>query len=142
MRDVSIALLNDLEKVVEIDKEVIGNDSRKGYIKKAMEEKRCIVVKERNSITGFLTYNTHFFESSFISLIIVNPLERRKGYATSLLTYFIENAPTFKIFSSTNQSNQTMKEVFKQNGFVQSGYVDNLDEGDPEIIYFRRRIGD
>jgi hypothetical protein len=28
-----------------------------------------------------------------------------------------------------------MQKVFHANGFIQSGIVENLDEGDPEIIY-------
>lgn len=30
-----------------------------------------------------------------------------------------------------------MQEVFKENGFIQSGIVENLDEEDSEIIYFK-----
>ncbi|MEQ2528428.1 GNAT family N-acetyltransferase [Bacillaceae bacterium CLA-AA-H227] len=127
----------DLEEVVNIDSEVIGSDSRCGYFKKAIDEARCIGVIHENAIMGFLIFDTHFFDCSFIPLIIVKPSERRKGYATSLIQHFISIAPTTKIFSSTNQSNKQMHEVFKRNGFIQSGYVDNLDEGDPEIIYFR-----
>lgn len=126
-----------LDEIVNIDIEVIGNDSRRQSIKKAIDEGRCIVVKDNNSIVGFLIYDTHFFECSFISLVIVKPTERRKRYATSLIEYFISIAPTKKIFSSTNQSNKRMQKVFKANGFKQSGFIENLDEGDPEIIYFR-----
>lgn len=126
-----------LDEIVNIDIEVIGNDSRRQSIKKAIDEGRCIVVKDNNSIVGFLIYDTHFFECSFISLVIVKPTERRKRYATSLIEYFISIAPTKKIFSSTNQSNKKMQKVFKANGFKQSGFIENLDEGDSEIIYFR-----
>ncbi|MGE7978929.1 GNAT family N-acetyltransferase [Psychrobacillus sp. NPDC093200] len=129
--------LNDIDEIVNIDREVTGSDSRRKYIRKAIEEERCIVVKNEFSIVGFLIFDTHFFDCSFISLIIVKSTERRKGYATSLLEYFISISPTKKIFSSTNQSNKRMQEVFKVNGFIQSGFVENLDEGDPEIIYFK-----
>ncbi|WP_420490312.1 GNAT family N-acetyltransferase [Neobacillus drentensis] len=129
--------LNNLDDLVDIDREVIGNDSRREYIKKAIEEERCIVVKKENSIVGFLIFDTHFFDCSFISLIIVKQTERRKGYATSLIEHFVYISPTKKIFSSTNQSNKRMQEVFKANGFTQSGYIENLDEGDPELIYFK-----
>ncbi len=132
----------DLEEVVNIDSEVIGNDSRRDYINKAIDDARCIGVKYENAIMGFLIFDTHFFDCSFISLIIVKPSERRKGYATSLIQHFINISPTKKIFSSTNQSNKQMHEVFKKNGFIQSGYVDNLDEGDPESIYFRNKKGE
>ncbi|TKC15513.1 GNAT family N-acetyltransferase [Robertmurraya kyonggiensis] len=133
---------NDLGEVVNIDSEVIGNDSRRDYIKKAIDEARCIGIKQENEFMGYLIFDTHFFDCSFISLLIVKPTERRKGYATSLIQHFISVAPTTKIFSSTNQSNRQMHEVFKKNGFIQSGYVDNLDEGDPEIIYFRNKKGE
>ncbi|WP_075618622.1 GNAT family N-acetyltransferase [Paenisporosarcina indica] len=129
--------LNDLDEIVNIDREVIGSDSRRKYIKKAIEEERCIVVKNEFNIVGFLIFNNHFFDCSFISLIIVKPTERRKGYATFLMEYFISISSTKKIFSSTNQSNKRMHEVFIANGFIQSGIVENLDEGDPKIIYFR-----
>jgi hypothetical protein len=48
-------------------------------------------------------------------------------------------SPTMKIFSSTNKSNRRMQEIFKANGFIQSGFIENLDEGDPEIIYFKSK---
>jgi hypothetical protein len=32
-----------------------------------------------------------------------------------------------------------MQEVFKVNGFIESGFIENLDEDDPEIIYFRSK---
>ncbi|MDW0118647.1 GNAT family N-acetyltransferase [Sporosarcina thermotolerans] len=129
--------LSDLDEIVNIDREVIGSDGRRKYIKKAIEEERCIAIKNEFSFVGFLIYDIHFFDCSFISLIIVKPTERRKGYATCLIDYFISISPTKKIFSSTNQSNKRMQEVFKENGFIQSGYVENLDDGDPEIIYFK-----
>ena len=129
--------LNDLDEIVNIDREVIGSDRRRKYIKKAIEEERCIAIKNEFSLVGFLIFDTNFFSCSFISLIIVKPTERRKGYAISLMEFFISISPTKKIFSSTNKSNKSMQEVFKANGFIQSGFVENLDEGDPEIIYFK-----
>ncbi|WP_419962405.1 GNAT family N-acetyltransferase [Psychrobacillus sp. BM2] len=137
MKHFIVSQLNELDEIVKIDIEVIGSDSRRKYIKKAIEEDRCITIKNEFTFVGFLIFDTHFFDCSFISLIIIKPNERRKGYATSLIEYFISISPTKKIFSSTNQSNKRMQEVFKSNGFIQSGFVENLDEGDTEIIYFK-----
>ncbi|KMP98429.1 acetyltransferase [Bacillus cereus] len=39
----------------------------------------------------------------------------------------LSHSPTQKIFSSTN-------------GFVRSGIVENLDEGDPEIIFYTKKL--
>lgn len=30
-----------------------------------------------------------------------------------------------------------MQQVLKKLGFVESGYIENLDEGDPELVYFK-----
>ncbi|MFJ5718273.1 GNAT family N-acetyltransferase [Neobacillus sp. NPDC093127] len=139
MKSLIKAKINDLDEIVKMDSEVIGDDRRRKYIQKAVEEERCIVIKIEALIVGFLIFDTHFFDCSFIDLIIVKPTERRKGYATSLIQYFVYIAPTKKIFSSTNQSNKRMQEVFKTNGFRKSGFIENLDVGDPEIIYFKSK---
>ena len=43
-----------------------------------------------------------------------------------------------KLFTSTNESNTPMQRLCEQLGFVRSGRIENLDEGDPEIVYFKR----
>ncbi|MBT2641509.1 GNAT family N-acetyltransferase [Bacillus sp. ISL-41] len=137
MKFLEIAQFIDLDEIVKIDEEVIGSSRRYEFIRNAIEDERCIVVKDKNLMVGFLIFDIHFFDSSFISLIIIKPTERRKGYATSLIEYFTSKSPTQKIFSSTNKSNHIMQEVFKANGFIQSGFIENLEEDDPEIIYFK-----
>lgn len=126
----------DLEKIVQLDRGVIGNESRREGILRAIGLGNCLIVKEGDGIAGFLLYDTHFFECTFISLIIVSPAKRRLGYASSLLEYVMNISPTRKVFSSTNQSNVGMQQVFTSNGFIRSGIVENLDEGDPEIIFY------
>ena len=131
--------VTELDEIVNLDIEVMGSDRRREYIKKAIEEDKCLIVKNDTSIVGFLIFTTDFFDCSFISLLVVKPTERRKGYATSLLKYFFRVSPTKKIFSSTNHSNNKMQEVFKATGFIRSGIIENLDEGDPEIIYYKHK---
>ena len=51
---------------------------------------------------------------------------------------YMNMAKTSKVFSSTNQSNKRMQQLFHNLGFVKSGFIDNLDEGDPEMIYMKQ----
>ncbi|PEA28080.1 N-acetyltransferase [Bacillus cereus] len=132
--------MDDLDSIVHLDIDVLGDDSRRDYIKHTIDEGRCIIVKEDNSISGFLTYDTNFFGCTFLSLIIVSPAKRRQGYASSLISYMLTHSPTQKIFSSTNESNESMQTVFNANGFVRSGMIENLDEGDPEIIFYTKKL--
>ncbi|MBE5104689.1 GNAT family N-acetyltransferase [Bacillus thuringiensis] len=140
MTNVEKASINDLNSIVHIDAAVIGDNSRRDYIKQAIEEERCIIVKEDNSISGFLTYDTNFFDCTFISLIIISPTKRRRGHASSLISYMLTHSPTHKIFSSTNESNESMQNVFRANGFIRSGIIENLDEGDPEFIFHIKKL--
>jgi len=138
LMQITFAKPNEFAEVLGIDKEVIGNDSRKQYLKETIERNKCVVIKINSSIVGFLIYNTDFFDCSFISLVIVHPLERNKGYAKSMMEYFEKISSTKKVFSSTNQSNEKMRKLFLSIGYVESGFINNLDEGDPEIIYFKQ----
>jgi len=140
LKNVTKAYIDDLDSIVHLDIDVLGDDSRRDYIKHTIDEGRCIIVKEDNSISGFLTYDTNFFGCTFLSLIIVSPAKRRQGYASSLISYMLTHSPTQKIFSSTNESNESMQTVFNANGFVRSGIVENLDEGDPELIFHIKKL--
>ncbi|TDL32874.1 GNAT family N-acetyltransferase [Jeotgalibacillus sp. S-D1] len=139
MKTVRNAKLDDLDKIVGIDSEITGNTSRLNYFKTSIELGNCIIAKNDKDIVGFLIYETNFFDCAFISLVIISPSNRRKGFASLLLDYMMSKSPTTKVFSSTNRSNISMQRVFDSNGFIQSGRVENLDEGDPEIIYFKSK---
>ncbi|WP_411333345.1 GNAT family N-acetyltransferase [Metabacillus indicus] len=139
MNRVLAADIADLNRLVEIDSEVIDNSSRREIIKRAIENGQCLIAKEEEEIAGFLIHDTSFFECAFISLIIVSPSKRRRGIASLLIDYMVRSSATEKVFSSTNQSNSDMHKVFHSNGFIESGIVENLDDGDPEVIYFKKR---
>ncbi|GAB0168122.1 GNAT family N-acetyltransferase [Lysinibacillus sp. CTST325] len=131
------ARMDHFDEICRIDQEVIGDFSRRAYLHTAINEKRCIIQQSGKGIAGFLIFTNDFFDNSFISLVIVKPSERRKGIATALLDFYVEKSTTPKIFSSTNQSNASMHKVFETAGFIKSGFIENLDEGDPEIIYVK-----
>jgi len=132
------ARMEHLQALCTIDQEVIGDASRTEEIQQAIEEKRCLLYQSTDNIAGFLLFTNDFFGYSFISLVIVKPSERRKGVASALMKAYMQMAKTSKVFSSTNQSNKRMQQLFHNLGFVKSGVIDNLDEGDPEIIYMKQ----
>jgi len=123
------ARIEQLDEICAIDREVLGDFSRSKQIRLAIQEKRCIIKQNEHGITGFLIFTNDFFEHSFISLVIVKNSERRRGVAASLIEAYVEIAITPKIFSSTNQSNTAMHQVFEKTGFIKSGIIENLDEG-------------
>lgn len=136
---IKIAKLKDLEEIIKIDVLIINSDERKDKIKSYIEKKQCLVYSYESVIRGFLIYHFHFFEQPFVELLMVSPDYRRKGVASSLLKAFENNICNYnKAFTSTNESNKKMQTVLDKNGYSRSGIVNNLDEGDPELIYFKK----
>ncbi|MEH7351699.1 GNAT family N-acetyltransferase [Gottfriedia acidiceleris] len=128
--------LNDCESIVNLDSQIIGSRMRKNQIKLSIEENRCTVCELNGSLVGFMIYHKFFFGHLFIDLIIVSPNMRRLGIAKNLMKY-VEVFSEKKLFSSTNKSNIQMQKVFQSLGYIESGFIDNLDEEDPEIIYVK-----
>lgn len=80
----------------------------------------------------------HFYEQGFIEMIYVDSNYRRKGISSQFLAYFESICKTDKLFTSTNKSNKTMQLSLEKADFQKSGIIENLDEDDPEIVYFKQ----
>ena len=96
----------------------------------------ALIARVGGEVVGFLL-SGRFFGYDFMELLFVEPTHRRQGIGTALITSWEERATTEKLFTSTNESNAAMHEVCRRLGFVRSGPIDNLDEGDPEVVYFK-----
>ena len=57
---------------------------------------------------------------------------------SALIRHLINECRTPKLFTSTNQSNFPMQRLLATLGFDRSSFIENLDEGDPEWVYFKR----
>jgi hypothetical protein len=49
-----------------------------------------------------------------------------------------QRCKTAKLFTSTNQSNKPMQVLLNRLGYRPSGVIENLDEGDPELVYMKQ----
>jgi ribosomal protein S18 acetylase RimI-like enzyme len=139
--NIELATNRDLRDLILIDQVVIGNDHRSDVIDKSIRDRRCLVCRIEGKSAGFLLSDKQFFDHWFVSLVIVHPYYRKKGIARGLFNVFEEMTDGNKIFSSTNQSHSIMQRLFLSLGYEKSGFIDNLDEGDPEIIYVKKRQG-
>ena len=129
----------DYEAVRALDRTLIGVRDRGEALREWITRGECLVARDDNgNVIGFAVANCSFFAQSFIVLLVVHHDHRRRGVASALIRAVEARSPTPKLFTSTNQSNRAMQAVCESLGFVRSGVVENLDEGDPEIIYFRR----
>lgn len=69
---------------------------------------------------------------------MVSQTHRGQGIGSYLLIALQKQCRTEKLFTSVNLSNTGMQALLLRQGFIHSGQVDNLDDGDPELFYFRQ----
>lgn len=89
-------------------------------------------------MAGFAVLGRWLHGQVFISLLVVHLECRRRGVATALVSGAERVCSTEKPSTSTSGSNAAMRALCEKLGFVESGYIENLDEASPEILYFKR----
>ena len=131
----------DYDAVRALDRLLVGLRDRGEALRAWIAAGECVVARDGSDVAGFAVANCSFFAQGFVVLLVVHPDRRRRGIASLLIRYVEAQCPTAKLFISTNRSNTAMQAVCRSLGFVESGVVENLDEGDPELIYFKRLRG-
>ena len=134
----ALGTMTDQAAIYALDELTLGTRSRTDFLTKTIQSGHCVVTKIGSTVVGFAVADQSFFDQTFMRLLIVHPGHRRKGIATALIRHIEGTCPTEKFFTSTNASNVPMRRLCEALGFVKSGIIENLDEGDPEIIYFKR----
>ena len=115
-----------------------NNANRRQYVTKSVESGICYVAEINGSVVGYAVLDYNFYSNGMIDMLYVHPDYRRQGVATELIKHIESICKTEKLFTSTNESNLPMQGLMNRMGYIPSGHIDNLDEGDPEIVYFKR----
>ena len=129
------ARINDVEAIKAIDHIAPIDDGRVNYIRTAVADGRTHILLLQGDAIGYGIIEHHFFGHTFIELVYLREDVRENGYGPFLMKSLESMAVTEKIFTSTNRSNERMRHVLEREGWQESGTIDNLDEGDPEIVY-------
>jgi len=127
----------DISNIIAIDYIAVEEDDRKQHIKKWVLEENAVIALDDTDLIGYAVLEYTFFSQGFIAMLLVKPSNRRKGVGTSLISHLERNCKTSKLFTSTNKSNKPMQELMVKMEYQPSGTVYNLDEGDPELFYFK-----
>ncbi len=126
---------DDHEALCEIDTVVLTSEERRDQIRKWLGSACCFVVEIQGRAAAYGVLTHHFFGYPFIEMVMVGSRYRRQGLGAAIVRHFQSVITGPKLFSSTNMSNRAMQQLFTKLGFEPSGRIDNLDEGDPEIIF-------
>lgn len=140
MIKVRFAKIEDMSSLMTIDPLAAPQSRRFHLIQHAINDQRCLVAEGGQQLVGFALFNRRFYDNMFLELVVVREENRRCGVATALINHVQRISTTQKLFTSTNRSNRAAQELFVSCGFEESGYIGNLDPGDPEIVYFKRIV--
>ena len=133
------ATRKDLPAILELEAMLVGNtEDHTDLIERSIISGECLVALIDNKVVGASILNYTFYNQGWVGLLNVNLTYRRQGVGTALIRKMGSMCRAPKIFTSTNTSNIPAQKTYEANGFIRSGYIENLNEGDPEIIYLKR----
>ena len=135
--EVRIAAPTDLAGLRFIAPLLRADPDRAESVKQAVEQGRCFAAFDGDDVAGYAVLNDHFLGQVFVELLIVGPAYHRQGIGTLLLRQAERSCGRQKLFTSCNRSNLPAQCLFEKCGFQRSGQIYNLDEGDPELVYFK-----
>lgn len=131
----------DLVALLELDRLAQVDAERRSLLSNSIEGGECLICEDQGQVAGFIVIKPrHFFGRDFIELLMVSPEVRRSGVGHSLMEAAITRRhATAVVFTSTNRSNDPMRALLEAGGWLFSGQLEGLDEGDPELVYFLPR---
>lgn len=136
--ELRIAAITDADAIVAFDHVAASEPARIQFIHDQIKSSACYVAVIDAKVVAYAVLNYKFYDNGWIEMLYIHPQFRRQGIGSALIRRLINECRTPKLFTSTNQSNFPMQRLLAALQFDRSGFIDNLDEGDPELVYFKR----
>lgn len=138
---VRLALPADISVLRAVDPRMRAASDREHLVRTSVDREECFVAVEDDEALGFAILNYTFFSHAFVPLLVVAASARRRGLATALLAEAERQCVRKKLFVSCNRSNVPAQYLFERCGFTPSGQVENLDDDDDELVFFKALQG-
>jgi len=136
--EVRAAGAEDVPALIAANPYAQSNAGRRAQIAEWVDAGNCFVAERDSEIVGYCVLTREFFDSFFLKLVAVAEHDRGTGVGTAMIEHVIDLVPPGeKLWTSTNESNAPMRALLPRLEFVESGRIDNLDEGDPELVFVR-----
>lgn len=111
--------------------------NREEKITTAILDKQCFIILANSIAVGFIIFDYRFFGKGWIELIVIEERYRGKGIGVEAMKLICKQSKMNKVFTSTNSSNIQMQKALNASGFSFAGELNGLDEGDPELFYYK-----
>ncbi len=121
-----------------IDSAINSVLNRSEFIDSSLKQGTVLVALDDEEVVGYTVVNRSFFDRPTIEMLMVAKSRRGRGVGRALLQRVQEIVGTEnELWTSTNESNSRMQALLVSEGFKQTWRIDNLNPGDPEIVYFK-----
>jgi ribosomal protein S18 acetylase RimI-like enzyme len=127
----------DEAEIVRFDHVAREDTDRQQFIRESIETERCSVCVDEHQVIGYGVLEHSFYRQGFVAMLYVHPDHRRRGVGLGLMRWMESECRTAKIWTSTNLSNTAMQSLLAKLDYRLSGFFDNLDPGDPELVYVK-----
>ncbi len=134
------AVVADVSALYTLDHVAAVASVRRSFIDRAVREARCWVIETDGALSGYGIISHEFFGRSFIEMIYITERSRGHGLGPRLIRALELESKSASLFTSTNESNLHMQHVLEVLGYERSGTIDNLDPGDPELVYVKHGL--
>jgi GNAT superfamily N-acetyltransferase len=124
--------LKDLDTIVPVD------PRRADSIDRWLEEDVVFVAEVGAVVVGYGVFNHAFFRQGNVDMLMLHRDYRGQRIAERLLEALEETCDTAKLFVTTNLSNHRMQGLLLRRGYAACGFIDELDPGDPELVFFKK----
>ena len=127
----------DLDTVLALDRLTPVGHERTALLTSRVHSGDVLIAERSGRASAYVVVRPRsFFGRDFIELMAVSPRDRRQGIGTRLLRDVVREASPARVFTSTNESNVAMTRLLEKEGWVRSGRLVGIDEGDPELVYY------
>ena len=129
----------DLDLLVSADPRLAESPAHRQHIGDLLGAGLSWAAMAQGTAAGFAVITRHFFGFPFVDLLLVAEPARRTGLGLALLEQCAHSHDADRIFTSTNESNDPMRRLLAKADWSVSGVVENLDPGDPELVFVKFR---
>ena len=112
-------------------------DRQLAMLRRSLGARRSLVAEIGDDVVAMVVWDREFFARAFIWMLGVHPSHRRRGIASALIEHVERSCKGEPLFISTTKSNLAMQVLCKGRGFLECGFVENIDPGDPEIFFHK-----
>jgi GNAT superfamily N-acetyltransferase len=131
------ATRDDQARLGDADPRLASESGRADHVATLLDLGMSWLAEVDGAVAGYALVSRHFYGRTFVDLVVVAEAHRRRGVAGALMAAAEDDHDDDRLFTSTNESNSPMRTLLAGRGYQVSGLIENLDPGDPELVFVK-----